>query len=192
VKTMRMLKWVQHNCNQVSYLIKRDDDVYLNVPALVRFIHAHNTTTSNGKDLIAGHKYDRIKIDGNPSSKWYTPPFLWDAKFPAFVGGFMYVLGSNVRAILYDNALKMQLFHLEDVFLTGIVRQKYAPSVNVTDIPGVKVYMTWYDDRFLLNPCKVENTVVALHSVNAKLLATYGRIHYMCQTRGIVPYLLWI
>lgn len=123
VKTLRMLKWVLHNCSQAKYLIKMDDDVFLHMPKLLTFLLSQ--PGGYNPKLIAGHRYNGVKVDRDPWSKWFTPKSAYRAeKFPPFVAGFCYVLGMQAAQELYDAGMQLSLFHLEDVFLTGIVASK--------------------------------------------------------------------
>lgn len=187
VKTLRMLKWVGKNCENIRYLVKLDDDVYLNVPALLNFLH-QTVVNKNSENLIAGFKYNKIKIDSNPNSKWYTPPHtMWEMdRFPDFVSGICYVLGSRARKDLYVNALTTKLFHLEDVFLTGIVREKYL-AVDVVHIPGIHV--GWFlNEKVHTFPCDFVEDVVAVHSLSAVQVGCYNKLRDYCETK----FLSWL
>jgi len=202
VKTLRMLKWVGQHCDNVRYLVKLDDDVYLNVPKLLGFLHdivANRFTEKDSKNLIAGFKYNNIKIDSDPTSKWYTPPSLFETymrnstthlslwppnpkidRFPDFVSGICYVLGSRARKDLYLHALSTPLFHLEDVFLTGIVRARHLGLLDVVDIPGMHV--TWvFHNKMYMFPCDIVHYVVAAHALTANQIGCYNKLQDYCE-----------
>ena len=48
--------------------------------------------------------------------------------YPDFVSGTGYVLSGALIPVMFDKSLQVPLFHLEDVFLTGIVAQ----HLNIT------------------------------------------------------------
>lgn len=124
VKTLRMMKWTLANCHNAKYLLKMDDDVFLHVPKLLSFLLAQivpGLPRSSSK-LIAGHTYQEVKVDRDPSSKWFTPEAIYEkGTFPVFVAGFCYVMDMSAAQEMYDESRKLPLFHLEDVFLTGLV-----------------------------------------------------------------------
>lgn len=178
-----MLKWVEGNCPQVAYLVKIDDDVFLNVPLLLNFLH---NDTLEGQDLITGHVYSSVSRDEDPYSKWYTPKILWSKPvLPDFVAGFCYVLGSRVRANLYYNALKAHLFHLEDVFLTGIVRETYL-SVGVVNISPT-TYKNWSPASEFNFPCTLARTAVIIHPLSISQLKCYNQLNSLCKTHPYIP-----
>jgi len=184
LKTVRMLKWVQTFCADVKYLLKVDGDVYFNMKKLVNFLESLDELSA--KHLIAGHVYNSIKADTNYNSKWYTPPSVYQGRLPSFVAGFFYVLGSTSRSRLFDEVFKTAPFHLEDVFLTGFVRNSTdLKTVNIIDI---RVFWT-YADRY--KPSCFLNNYVAVHPVPAYKLACWAQFsksNFRCSRWPIISY----
>lgn len=58
-----MLKWVTRNCPNLDYLLKLDDDMYLNVPALVKHLNSK-------KIQLEGKLICRAKPILDPTNKW--------------------------------------------------------------------------------------------------------------------------
>ncbi|ODM96713.1 Beta-1,3-galactosyltransferase 5 [Orchesella cincta] len=139
VKTLRMLKWALHNCAEANYLVKMDDDVYLNVPKLLTYL-----STNGSPLLVAGHRYNEVKVDRDPTSKWYTPPGLWHReKFPVFVAGFCYIMGMKAAAQMFAESRHVPLFHLEDVFLSGIVGTERL-NLELSQFGEIITMLEWY------------------------------------------------
>ena len=44
--------------------------------------------------------------------------------FPTYLSGSLYLVKHSAVPCLYAQALKLPLFHIEDVFITGFVAQK--------------------------------------------------------------------
>jgi hypothetical protein len=172
LKTVRMLKWVQTHCSEVRYLVKVDDDVYFHVPKLVYFLESLNETAS--QNLVAGHKYLNTSIDADPNSKWYTPPSVWPGRFPDFVAGFFYVLGTNARAELYDALWNTPAFHMEDVFLTGMVRNRTKEPLEAVDIPLIYTYWHWASFSDFKPSCSLSKVIV-VHSMPIKTVQCWTR-----------------
>lgn len=190
LKTLRMLKWVNSNCPDVRYLAKIDDDVHLNMPKFLRFLYQYDNTT--GRNLIAGHKYPTMARVEDPSSKWFTPNILWPGLFPEFVGGFFYVLGSQAKTELYTHALKTPMFHLEDVYITGIVRSKHT-NLTVIDIPGMWQYWPYLYDIY--SPCGGDKEFVAIHPLSGGRINCWGQFStesFKCTHWPIFTYCLFL
>lgn len=207
IKTLRMLKWVEVHCPRVPYLIKIDDDVYFNAAKMFGFLHDISSSTIDqesgetieipAQDLIAGYKYNRIEKDSNPFSKWYSPPSVWGSEpFPDFVSGICYILGSRVRSQLYHGGLERKLFHLEDVFLTGMVREEVVTKTNnklaqeghdggfsldVVSIPGVQLHhLHWSLGWKLSTGCSAFQNITLLHSLSPKEILCYHQMEGRC------------
>lgn len=160
VKTLRMLKWTQDNCREAKFLIKLDDDVHVNVRKLLKFLQ--DVPEDEAGNLIAGYKYERVRIDTNPLSKWYIPAFLWpQMELPYFAAGFFYILGVDAVPKLYNASLRTaHLFHLEDVFLTGIVGTNTL-SMEIVHIPEIQRFWTPY--LKLITTCDAFHNFMAVH-----------------------------
>ncbi|KAG0411893.1 hypothetical protein HPB47_010983 [Ixodes persulcatus] len=114
-----MLRWALKHCPKVTFLIKCDDDTFVNVENLI------NVMKSKRTDTIHGHLYANDPPHRDPSSKWYVSKEEYNgAEYPPFVAGTFYVLGGSILRRLYDASEQEPFFWLEDVFLTGFVAEK--------------------------------------------------------------------
>lgn len=43
LKTMTMLEWIETHCSRAEYVLKTDDDMFINVPRLLSFIDKHHS-----------------------------------------------------------------------------------------------------------------------------------------------------
>uniref|UniRef100_A0AAG5CYD7 Uncharacterized protein n=1 Tax=Anopheles atroparvus TaxID=41427 RepID=A0AAG5CYD7_ANOAO len=148
LKTIMMLKWVTNNCDgKVKFLMKCDDDTFVNVPNLVQVLlggtvplykaaisfYDSNTvlvkSTKNrlveGKHLLTGFMFCEAKPIGDTSSKWYSPTYMYNKEvYPHYLSGTAYVMNFETAKVLYRTSLSTPIFHLEDVYLTGIVAER--------------------------------------------------------------------
>jgi hypothetical protein len=174
-----MLKWVQTFCAGVRYSVKIDDDVYFNVPNLVSFLERLDESAST--NLITGLKYKDSMARPNPHSKWYTPPSVWSGKFPDYVAGYFYVLGRNARVQLYNAVPKTPSFHMEDVFVTGMIRNNTEGPLEVLNMPYN--YNNWPWNRNYLPSCWLYGVVV-VHTLPAKTvecwMKNFGQRDFTC------------
>ncbi|KAJ6644093.1 Beta-1,3-galactosyltransferase 1, partial [Pseudolycoriella hygida] len=151
LKTVMMLKWVNKNCqHKTKFLMKCDDDTFVNIPNLLHILLGGTVPVYNAtiqeydqhsiqaklgsnrltqyKDLLLGLRFCNSKPIANISSKWYTPMYMYSGNiYPAYLSGTGYVMSMDVVEKLYRTSLSTPLFHLEDVYLTGIC----AKSANI-------------------------------------------------------------
>ena len=121
LKTTSMLEWVDNYCNKAKFVLKTDDDMFINIPKLLDFIGKH----WNDKRKIFGKLASKWKPIRKKASKYYVSLQQYKHSiFPSFTTGPAYLITSDVVHDLYTTALNMTYLKLEDVFMTGIVAQE--------------------------------------------------------------------
>lgn len=63
-----MLKWVKTYCPQVTFLLKTDDDMFINVRALTQYLSQPEVL--HRKDMIVGSLFCRVTPIKDMGSKW--------------------------------------------------------------------------------------------------------------------------
>ncbi|XP_069693753.1 beta-1,3-galactosyltransferase 5-like [Periplaneta americana] len=159
LKTVSLLEWVDNYCNRVKFILKTDDDMFINIPKLLSFIEKH----SKDKRTIFGRLAKRWKPIRNKKSKYYVSPNQYQpAIFPDFTTGPAYLITSDVIHDLYTAALAKTYLKLEDVFITGIVAQDMKikrthvneflnkrVTFNACNIQkGISIHMVKYHEQF--------------------------------------------
>lgn len=148
LKSVMLLKWVTRNCDQlVKYVLKTDDDTFINMPNLLQIllggtIPVYNATIGfhdrdsilvkkaknrlpDSRLLLLGHLFCGVKPVADTGSKWYTPYYLFPGDFyPAYLSGTAYLMSLAAAQKLYNTSLTTPYLHLEDVYLTGICASK--------------------------------------------------------------------
>lgn len=121
LKSIMMLKWVQRYCSNIKFLMKTDDDMFVNLPALVTLFRS-STRSSN---LLLGSLICSAKPILDTGSKWYTPHYMYHGQiYPNYLSGTGYIMSRDVVTRLYQTALETPLIHIEDVYITGICAKR--------------------------------------------------------------------
>lgn len=159
LKTISTLEWVDSYCSKVKFLLKTDDDMFINVPRLQAFTIKH----SRDKNVIFGRLAKKWKPIRNKKSKYYVSQTQFKhTVFPDFTTGPAYLLSSDVVRKLYDAALNQTYLKLEDVFVTGIVADKLGIkrthaseflnkkiSYSACNVQrGISIHMVKYSEQF--------------------------------------------
>lgn len=153
LKTISMLEWVDNYCPKAAFVLKTDDDMYINVNRLLVFIDKHNSE----QRVIYGRLAKKWKPIRNKKSKYYISPQQYKpAVFPDFTTGPAYLFPAKLAKELYTAALNHTYFKLEDVFVTGIV-------ANGLKIKRVHV-PEFLNKRVSLTPCSVQKGI-SIHMV---------------------------
>ena len=113
-KTMAAFQWVYKNCGQVKYVMKTDDDMYVNVGNLISL-----TTRFRGllqsRVLGSCKKHSPVRLQ---SSKYYIPTDVYPfAEYPTTCSGTGYVTSIKVVEKIIRTSPNVPYFPLEDVYV---------------------------------------------------------------------------
>lgn len=155
LKTISALEWVDQNCPQAKFVLKTDDDMFINVPKLMAFLEKHQ----KDKRVIFGRLAKKWKPIRNKKSKYYVSSGQFAAMiFPPFTTGPAYVMSADVIHDLYIKALQQTYLKLEDVFTTGIVAQQLGiKRIHVNE---------FLNRRIAFNPCNIRKTI-SVHMIKS-------------------------
>lgn len=155
VKTLMLLKWVKNNCNNTSYIMKTDDDVYINMNNLIQLIDSlpeHKT-----RNVLLGKLLCGSAPISNPNNKWYMPSYMYPYKvYPYYLSGVGYLMSLQVALRLYEEAFSIPIIHMEDVYITGLCARR-------AGIRPARQFMFQYHE--LTNVvCSMEDDYLIVHS----------------------------
>ena len=124
LKHIMSLRWIATYCNHSRYVVKADDDTIVNVYRLAGFL-----TAEYGGAGISNHIYCSVYANISPrrdrADKWYVSRREYPhSKYPPYCEGFAYVTSPTVTSALYTAALRVPVYWIDDVYITGIVLQK--------------------------------------------------------------------
>ncbi|KAM3956217.1 uncharacterized protein ACR2FA_009812 [Aphomia sociella] len=146
LKSIMMLKWITNKCNEsVRYILKTDDDMYINVPNLV--LNLRNRSKEYDEKVSKGYKEKEHLLIGDlicgarpvldSNNKWYSPRYMYGGRvYPRYLSGTGYALSADAAPPLYDAALRTNYFHLEDIYITGMCALRAHPRIVPRDDPG--------------------------------------------------------
>ncbi|CAG0913613.1 unnamed protein product [Notodromas monacha] len=120
-KVRSMLRWTSVHCSNTQFLLKTDDDMFINIPVLLDFLRSR----ANISNVIYGRIATKWKPARSKKSKWFVSKGEWESKFyPNFVTGPAYLMTFDCVTKLLAAAEGVPLLKLEDVFTTGILAEK--------------------------------------------------------------------
>ncbi|KAK8764333.1 hypothetical protein V5799_033057 [Amblyomma americanum] len=137
LKTLLMLQWAQSYCPRVRFVLKADDDAFVDVPRLISVLERkqgafENNTQLSGSSpgfLLGKRQEAKSVVMNNESRHDVVPGAHHTGGLPAYLSGVAYVLSGGVVGPLFRKALEMPALHLEDVFLTGLVASELGLSL---------------------------------------------------------------
>lgn len=152
-KHVMALKWFVYNCPNARYLLKTDDDVFINTPKMYSIIGnaissisvlPYQEIFSRGR-LIYCHAIERAKVKRTYRSKWHvTFKEYPDKYFPRHCPGFAILYSSKAVYQLYREAQQLPYFWIDDVHITGTVATKL--NISITSFDKLYLESSQQDD----------------------------------------------
>uniref|UniRef100_UPI00398E52C8 beta-1,3-galactosyltransferase 5-like n=1 Tax=Pristiophorus japonicus TaxID=55135 RepID=UPI00398E52C8 len=121
LKVMHGLKWAVSAC-QPAYILKTDDDCFVNTDRLPRFLVRDNPMRTGlyGGSLFAAGKREVIR---SPRSKWYVSRRDYGReRYPPYASGVGYVLSLDAAAAILREAASVPPIPVEDAYV-GILAE---------------------------------------------------------------------
>jgi hypothetical protein len=180
LKTRMGLKWVVEACSYTKYVMKTDDDMWVNVanvmsallPQYGRMFHSH----------IGGFCMRRETPHRDPKSKYYIPQSLFNRDyFPPFCSGTGYVTSSAMVKKIYQIADNVPYFPLEDVYVGLCLEQLKLDVVKINSFYN-------YSPRFKF-PCWYKGpNVFTVHGLSPeRLVEIWNSRCYAKQSMSVIP-----
>ncbi|KAI9563442.1 hypothetical protein GHT06_010905 [Daphnia sinensis] len=142
LKTVAMLYWSFHFCPDAKFILKCDDDVYINVPHLITLVSRLplNSSTVYGS-AVANLKPTRPRdVDAislgmdDDEKKWAISEQLWPwSTYPTYVSGGCYLIDSAAIGPLLAAAQTTPYFPFEDLYVNGLCARKANVQVLASD-----------------------------------------------------------
>lgn len=124
-KAVAALKWVTDNCQNVSYVIKSDDDILIDIDALMGILTSSQVKKYGNEKLILCNLWSNMKVIRDKRSKWYISEEEFAKEFfPPYCSGSIYVMTWDVVRDMYEVSRYTEFFWVDDFYVTGLLVQK--------------------------------------------------------------------
>lgn len=119
LKSLFMLEWIKDNCIMANFVLKVDDDMYVNVPLLLDRVDSFDR---RNKYMYGSVKYNSRVVREFVPTQQYSGT-VW----PPYLDGSAFIFPAYMASYVFKAAMEYPYFHSEFIFLTGFV----APSINI-------------------------------------------------------------
>ncbi|KAL3836328.1 hypothetical protein ACJMK2_021762 [Sinanodonta woodiana] len=158
-KMMHGLMWVKTYCQSINYILKADDDTFINVIRLSDYLLRDSNISH---DTIHGFLYRKggqvLRYGKYAVSKEELP----SDRYPPYASGTAYILPYDVISDMFDLAERLPYCPVDDAFLTGVLRVILDIKLKHTD---------YFTDMFQYHykPCKFHSQI-AVTNINTKCM----------------------
>ncbi|KAK6990452.1 beta-1 3-galactosyltransferase 1 [Biomphalaria glabrata] len=137
LKSIAIMNWVSMYCPDSLFVLKADDDMYINVPRLVARLQKQMAL---GPCFLIGALHSNTSPFRDSKNKWYVTKAEYPEKyFPNYLSGTAYAMTTSAAMRLFIESFYVKLLFLEDVYLTGLVAdQASVPRVADEDFSWLK------------------------------------------------------
>ncbi|XP_063323838.1 lactosylceramide 1,3-N-acetyl-beta-D-glucosaminyltransferase A [Pelmatolapia mariae] len=181
-KLILQFHWRHIYCPQAHFVMSADDDIFVHMPNLVKYLQDILRSQSGAKDLWVGHVHRGSPPVRYKYSKYHIPYDLYPwPSYPDYTAGAGYVVSGDVAAKIYQATLLLNSsMYIDDVFM-GIC----AKAMGV--FPQEHVYFSG-EGKAPYHPCIYDHMITSHdHISDVRLLwrsATESREN--SSTRGII------
>lgn len=126
LKTLSIFHWTGKYCPRASWLLKSDEDVFVNPYALKDFLSSHRQA---GFACFIYHFSWVCRWGENCPQKWaVTQKEYPHTVYPPYCKGAAYIVSSSMVRKVFAAANKTHPFVIEDAYFTGIVALPFLPE----------------------------------------------------------------
>lgn len=160
-KTVMGFKWAATKCAHARYVMKTDDDMYVNIPNLLKVLKGPVMKELNSSVIGA------CSIKASPirdrNSKWFASLNSYPEKsYPGVCSGTGYVTSMHVVTAVYKISPNVPFFHLEDVYVSLCIKKL---GYKLKPIPGFHI------DLQKMDPCVYQgDTMITSHRLTSDML----------------------
>ncbi|XP_069618299.1 beta-1,3-galactosyltransferase 2-like [Ranitomeya imitator] len=161
LKTLMGIEWVTKFCPSVSYVMKIDNDMFLNIDFLVhKVLHPDLPVRTN---YFTGAIIANTGPFRDKAYKWYVPKEIYpNDTYPPYCSGPGYVFSVDMAKKIYDVAQEIRVIPMEDAFMGICLFELHIP-------PTAPPRGTFNTYRFDYDQCKFRK-VVTVHHYHGKEL----------------------
>ena len=156
-KGIAALKWVSNYCSHVKFVLKTDDDIFVNMFTLLRHMKSLYTLKANSDGILMCLVWYRMKV--MRTGKWKVPKSEFkDDYYPTYCSGSAFIMSVNVAIAMHRVSYDVPFFWVDDFYITGLlplkagnIKHKQFMSTYVLDGTKLKEKFTgpqWYSYIF--------------------------------------------
>lgn len=117
LKTYFLFSFALKYCANADFVMKMDDDCYVNVPKLIEVYGRYK-----GRDLLVGHRNQEYRPFREPGYKWRVTKEEYEPSlYPDYVlGGSGYLFSRSAALKVFKVCSAEPFFKMEDIWFTGM------------------------------------------------------------------------
>ena len=142
-KAVAALRWVSQRCPQAEFVLKTDDDVFVNIYLLLKLLVRMSTAEPSLHTRTIMCSMGNVHVPRSGKWKMDKSEFRFDY-YPPFCQGLAYIMTQDIIDPLLNASYYVPFHKIDDVYLTGFVvlRVEGAKHVEMNSF-SVSNYDLW-------------------------------------------------
>lgn len=169
LKEVLFLEWFSQSCPHAKYVLKGDDDVFVNTFRVIEFLK--NLPRNKAKDLFIGDVIGNAEPQRDQKLKYFIPKSVYDGKYPLYAGGGGYLFSGSVALRLHNMSRQVVLYPIDDVY-TGMCLKKL--GLTPEKHSGFKTFDI--DKKYKSTPCTYRSLMLVHSRTPQELLTIWSWI----------------
>ena len=165
-KAIMGLKWISTYCMHAKFLLKSDDDIFVNMYKLIAYLKTMVKDRGIIKKLLLCRVFYKQPVMRHPKSKWYVSPIEYKPnQYPIYCSGSAFVLTTDVAASMFKASFDTKFFWVDDLYITGFLAKK----IDITHKDFSSTYMlipSQFHQRFVIGKDWLKLVVAHVHDLN--------------------------
>lgn len=167
LKDVLFLEWFSHNCPHARFVLKGDDDVFVNTLRIIKLLE--ELPGDEEKDFFIGDVISNASPHRNRSLKYWIPESVFVGQYPPYAGGGGYLLSGKVARRLYNVSRQVALFPIDDVY-TGMCLDKL--GIVPGKHSGFKTF--GIEEKYRADPCTYRSLMLLHSQTPQEMLRTWS------------------
>uniref|UniRef100_A0A8C6WT52 Hexosyltransferase n=2 Tax=Neogobius melanostomus TaxID=47308 RepID=A0A8C6WT52_9GOBI len=121
LKDILFLDWFRSFCPKAQFILKGDDDVFVNTPRIIDFLD--QLAPRMVPDLFIGDVITNAGPHRDKNLKYFVPKSYFVGSYPPYAGGGGFLYSGQLALKLYEESKKVVVYPIDDVY-TGMCLKK--------------------------------------------------------------------
>ncbi len=155
-KAVMWIRWSTKFCPNADFYMKIDDDIFLNIFSLVKFLKSTKSAEDHPEiPRIYCAVWNGMKVERNPRSKWFVRPEDYPKEnYSRYCSGAAYILTKSILSGMYLQTFRQALFWIDDFYVTGILpKELRAKYTDIRHFYGFHSFGMWSKEQLLNGWC---------------------------------------
>uniref|UniRef100_A0A8C6NH85 Hexosyltransferase n=1 Tax=Nothobranchius furzeri TaxID=105023 RepID=A0A8C6NH85_NOTFU len=125
LKDVLFWSWFSQHCGQAVFVLKGDDDVLVNTPKLITYLHQqlNKSQNNNLEEFMVGDVIEAGHPNRELTSKYFIPESFYKGLYPTYAGGGGVVYSGLLARRLHNVSKAVHLFPIDDVYVGMCMRR---------------------------------------------------------------------